>query len=342
MNSTLYKLEKQLDILLHHDWETFNELDVMEQLDNVMPILNEFENIVKSYTPINDIFLEEVRSIINSREKQFEKLIIRGKAKHIFYSSIYDGKGGLRILGNLSSRIHTIEYEEMRRKSLLKCNCELALKFHKDPEMSNLKNIAWINDQYYLPEVYSCEICSFKWISYTVDDDLGGIAWEKYSSDDDSYVVYYSKKDSLNNMEEEKEKKETFGGTESIPETSDVYKRMDTSHKILEFLMHTDKEHRKSFQEISGKLQLDRIQIQAECTKLHQNKHIQIEEESYYITLLGLTHFISTTSKTFTKEKIKHKSRILLANVVYGLGFLILIIVVLLYATRILFDSMGM
>ena len=73
----------------------------------------------------------------------------------------------------------------------MNCDCELALKFNRQPLINTFKNIGWINDQYYLPKLYECNECHSKWITYFSDDSLGEPIWEKYSLDDRNITEYY-------------------------------------------------------------------------------------------------------------------------------------------------------
>lgn len=191
LRSTLHKIDTLIIKISKHDWATFNTLNMMDQLGNINPLFRAFEDIVKAHTPINDLFLKEVERVIDTHKENFKKLYIKGGAKFIFYSSMDDGKGGIHILERLFIKLHDIHYEDQKKQSTLDCDCQLALKFKKEPEFSNLKNIAWINDRYYFPEVYVCQKCNFKWVSEIIDDDIGGSSWEQYSSENDSFIVYY-------------------------------------------------------------------------------------------------------------------------------------------------------
>jgi len=187
-----YPEKKYLNKILEHDWSRFNQLDFSDQNIEWVLLMKNFDEILKENSKGEEMYFTNANNIIDSYSDRFSKLKISGGNKHIFYMYTFNQeKGWEAILWGLREVINKAYYISIKEKSTLSCDCDLALKHKKDPDIQNLKNIGWINDQYYFPELYICKECNFKWITYAIDDDLGGSAWEKYAPGDEALVTYY-------------------------------------------------------------------------------------------------------------------------------------------------------
>ena len=67
------------------------------------------------------------------------------------------GKGGGAIIWKLINSLKDLEYKEIKKSSNGTCDCTIALNFNKPPTTDTIKNIGWIDDKYFFPEVYDCD-----------------------------------------------------------------------------------------------------------------------------------------------------------------------------------------
>jgi len=188
----MVEIKNYLNKIMDYDWNKFNQLDFLGQLDELSLLHNNLDKIIKENSNDHEMYFKNANNVIDSYSNQLSKLKILGRSKHNFYIyTLNEEKGWEGILWQLKNVVDKAHYKALKKKSNLNCDCTIALKHNKDPEIQNLKNIGWINDQYYFPELYTCKECNFKWITYSIDDDLGGTAWEKYSPKDEALTVYY-------------------------------------------------------------------------------------------------------------------------------------------------------
>ncbi|CAL2101372.1 conserved protein of unknown function [Tenacibaculum sp. 190130A14a] len=185
-------IKDYLNELLAYDWNKFNDLDFLQQLTSYNLLINKFLKIIGKHGEISPILFKR---ITKPYESHFKNLVIKGKSLHHFPPSI-ENKNGTRlikyegsfILHRLKSVLKDLEYEKM--KSNFKCNCKLALTYNKSPDYENMEKIGWINDHYYLPEIYKCTICDFKWSTFILDDSSGRTVWEQLDSQDLKNIIY--------------------------------------------------------------------------------------------------------------------------------------------------------
>ena len=125
----------------------------------------------------------KIYSIVESYRNKFENLPIHGK--------LYVKVNKRLLIGQLIKIIQDIEYLEVKETENPNCECQILSQFNKFPKDKNLKEIGVINDNYYMPKLYECNKCGFKWISYISDDSLGQIIYEKYDPNDADLVKYF-------------------------------------------------------------------------------------------------------------------------------------------------------
>ncbi|CAM1371633.1 hypothetical protein TOREUM_40546 [Tenacibaculum litoreum] len=184
------KFSKEITLYLKkvimYDWETFNNLDYLEQVREYKELIEHFRTIIKKN---KDLDTSNINNIIDSYQKVFSSLKIEGKSIHFFPPKSLNN-GGIFIISKLKHIIEEVNYERNKKSSSLQCECQLALKFNKTPNIKNLDKIGWVNDPYHYSEVFKCKNCGINWVTYINDDSLGYVTWEKLMSKDIKSIKY--------------------------------------------------------------------------------------------------------------------------------------------------------
>ena len=179
-------LKEQLDTFLHYNWEQFNALNRKEQCEKWSILQTNFIDIVKAYSTNKEFDFEAIYSLIQSYHDIFNELPIKGK--------IYVRVNSFLLSGQLITLVKELEYQSITKNSDLDCDCHVRNRLGKSPEPHMLSKIGIINDGYYMPKLYLCSKCNFKWISYVLDDSTGNTRYEKFDPSDEGFVEYHNEK----------------------------------------------------------------------------------------------------------------------------------------------------
>jgi len=182
VNNTIEKIKHCLQGIIELDWHTFNNLDMFEQADEWERLKTDFEKIIKEDYKRGELDFIKVYSFLKSYHGKFKSLPIEGK----FYTNVNKSLLNPQLIG----LVREIEYEDVKKNENPDCECELLSRFGKDPDRKGLKKLGVINDGYYMPKLYECKKCGFKWNSYVTDDSVGMTVFEKHSLEDDHLIEY--------------------------------------------------------------------------------------------------------------------------------------------------------
>ena len=174
MNLILEKVEIHLEKLLKHDWVTFNKLALKEQNQEWQQLKQNFERIISKEYSKDGFDYKKVYSLINTYDSKFSDLPIEGK--------LYIQVNKRLLCGQLIQLIQDLEYKQIIEIENPACECQILSRFRKQPNINNLTQIGIINDHYYMPKLYSCNKCNFKWVSYITEDSVGETIFEKHNT----------------------------------------------------------------------------------------------------------------------------------------------------------------
>jgi hypothetical protein len=182
VNNTLEKIKNCLRQIIEYDWYKFNSLNAIEQVNEWKRLKNSFKEIVLEDYEKGGFDFNEIYGFLKSYHEKFSSLPIKGKIYVTVNKSLLNPQ--------LIAIVKDFEYEHVRKKEKPYCECELLSRFGKSLDINELKKLGVINDHYYMPKLYVCKKCGFKWTSYITDDSVGGTVYNKYSSKDDHLVEY--------------------------------------------------------------------------------------------------------------------------------------------------------
>ena len=182
---SLLQIKEYLETFLQYDWVQFNALNKREQCEKWNILQTNFIDIVKAYSNNKEFDFEAIYSLIQSYHDIFDALPIKGK--------IYVRVNSFLLSGQLIALVKELEYQSITKNSDLDCDCHVRHRLGKSPETSMLSEIGIINDSYYMPKLFFCPTCNFKWISFIEDDSTGNTCYEKFDPSDEPFVEYRNK-----------------------------------------------------------------------------------------------------------------------------------------------------
>lgn len=143
----------------------------------------DFKTLVTELSKTETFDSEAICSTIIAYREKFAELPIKGKLYVVVNKRLLSGQ--------LTSIIRDMEYEEAIKNAPSKCGCKTRERYGKSPKSEYLVELGIINDSYYMPKLYYCKNCEFKWTSYISDDSIGGTIFEKYNPEDESLIEYH-------------------------------------------------------------------------------------------------------------------------------------------------------